>query len=223
MKSVLNWIYYHHKFYRIFIPVLSFSVLEIDFRDILIGKPAEWGPPASLLFSSCPGPHARVPPPVGAHAERSASQAATASSLPHPVRSHDHPYLFLTAPEPPLARVRPSTEASRPHGTASIAVEFQSAHHPHAGPSSNRAHDRRPDRACCPQSCCRASVASLSTSPSGACRAMLVGRHRITARLRLYRSCATPSGARALLPLTAGHRFSHAAPLLRQQVLPHRA
>jgi hypothetical protein len=47
-------------------------------------------------------------------------QAATASSLPHLVRSHSRPYLFLTAPEPPLARVQPSTEASHLHGAASL-------------------------------------------------------------------------------------------------------
>jgi hypothetical protein len=47
-------------------------------------------------------------------------QAATASSLPHLVRSHGRPHLFLTAPKPPLARVRPSTEASHPHGASSL-------------------------------------------------------------------------------------------------------
>jgi hypothetical protein len=43
-------------------------------------------------------------------------QVTTASSLPHLVRSHGRPHLFLTAPKPPLARVRLSTEASHPHG-----------------------------------------------------------------------------------------------------------
>jgi hypothetical protein len=47
-------------------------------------------------------------------------QAATASSLSHLVRSHGRPHLFLTAPEPPLARVWPSTEASHSHGAASL-------------------------------------------------------------------------------------------------------
>jgi hypothetical protein len=104
-----------------------------------------------MLFSSRPGPCARVPPPVGVHAKRSAPQVATTSSLPYLVRSHGRPHLFLTALEPPLARVRPSTEASHLHGAASFAIEFQSARCPHAGPSSNRVPDRRPDRAHCPR------------------------------------------------------------------------
>jgi hypothetical protein len=128
-----------------------FPALEIDFEAILIWKTCRVGPTCQPAFLIAPGPCARVPPPVGAHVERSAPQAATASSLPHLVRSHGRPHIFLTTPKPPLARVRPSTEASHPHGAASFAVEFQSAHCPRAGPSSNRAPDRRPDRARCPR------------------------------------------------------------------------
>jgi hypothetical protein len=124
---------------------------------------------------------------------------------PYPIRSEATvaSCLFLTTPEPPLTEVRSSIEASRSHCAASIAIEFQSARCSRAGPNSNRAPDHRQDRARCPQSCCRAPIASPSASLSGAHRAMLVGHHRVATRLRLHRSRVVPPGARALLPLTA--------------------
>jgi hypothetical protein len=72
---------------------------------------------------------------------------------PYPIRPEATvtPCLFLTALEPPLAKVWSSTEVSHLHGAASIAVEFQSARRPRAGPSSNRAPDHYPDRAHCPR------------------------------------------------------------------------
>jgi hypothetical protein len=118
---------------------------------------------------------------------------------PYPIRSKATmaPCLFLIAPEPPLTRVRSSTEASRLHCAASIAI------------SSNRlivlALGQAPIE--------RLTAARTEhVAPRAAAeprlphrlhhRAMLAGHYRVVVRLHLHQSHVVPPGARALLPLT---------------------
>jgi hypothetical protein len=128
-----------------------FPALEIDFGGILIWKTCRVGPTCQLAFLITPRPMHQ-----SSSSSWSACRAQHASSrhcfLPTPSGPKPRsPSSLPHCPEPPLARVRPSTEASHPHDAASFAIEFQSARRPRTGPSSNRAPDRRPDRAHCPR------------------------------------------------------------------------
>jgi hypothetical protein len=77
MKSVPNLISYLHKFYRIFIPFLSFSPRwKLISEALEFGKPTEWGPPVNLLLSSRPGPCARVHLPHGIHVTHNTPRAS---------------------------------------------------------------------------------------------------------------------------------------------------